>query len=277
MDRREFLKGTAWMGAFAAASGCASDPLKLGSGAGGDMNGFATKPMDRVRVGVIGLGARGANAAIRLPTVPGVDVAAICDLRESRVDAVLKSLAAIGKPPPRAYTGGEGWKRLVGDSGVDVVYIVTNWETHAPMSVYAMESGKHAFVEVPAAVTEDECWQLVETAERTRRHCMMLENCNYGDTELLALNLCRHGVLGELVHAECAYIHDLRTKSYSSGESGYWNHWRLKFNQKHKGNAYPTHGLGGLPSAASEVRHALRHGPGPHGSLRQVPDHAPRG
>ena len=244
MDRREFLRGTAWMGAVAMAAGCRSNDMSLGSGAGGSMHGFAVKPMDRIRVGVIGLGTRGADAARRLSTVPGVDVVAICDLRQKCIDRTLKLIAKNGKPAPRTYSGDEGWKRLAESPDVDVAYIVTDWKNHAPMSVYAMERGKHAFMEVPAGVTEDECWQLVETAERTRRHCMMLENCNYGETEMLALNLCKSGVLGELVHAECAYIHDLRVKSYSSNDNGYYDHWRLRFNSAHKGNAYPTHGLG---------------------------------
>ena len=130
------------------------------------------------------------------------------------------------------------------EADIDLVYNVTDWAHHTPICVYAMEHGKHAFMEVPAAVTVEECWQLVETAERMRRHCMMLENCNYGDTELLMYNLCQSGTLGELVHAECAYIHDLRWNCYETGEDGYWNHWRLRFNAAHKGNGYPTHGFG---------------------------------
>jgi len=244
MDRREFLRGFAWMGAATAAAGCVSDGFRIGAGRGGAMNGFCVKPMDRVRVGVIGLGNRGSDAARRLSTVPGVDVVAICDIRPERMAHAQKLIATTGKPAPREYGGEEGWKRLSGADDVDVVYNVTDWEHHAPMSVYAMEQGKHALMEVPCATTVDGCWELVETAERTRRHCMMLENCNYGDTELLAYNLCRSGVLGELTHAECAYIHDLRRQCYLTGDRSYWDYWRLRFNRSHKGNSYPTHGLG---------------------------------
>ena len=244
MDRREFLKGTAWMGAVAMAAGCRSYDIALGTGAGGSMHGFAVAPMKRVRVGVIGLGNRGSDAARRLSTVPGVDVVAICDIRPERIALTQEKIKKNGKSPAREYTGEDGWKRLCNADDVDVVYNVTDWEHHAPMSVYAMTCGKHAFMEVPAAVTVEECWELVEPAEKCRVHCMMLENCNYGETETLALNLCRSGALGEITHADCAYIHDLRRNCYQTRKDGYWNYWRLRFNEKHKGNAYPTHGFG---------------------------------
>ena len=245
MDRREFLTGTAWMGAVAMAAGCRSYDMSLGAGQGGSMHGFACKPMARIRVGVIGLGNRGSDAARRLSTVPGVDVVAICDVRPACIAKTQERLRKNGKPAAREYEGEEGWRCLCAADDIDVVYIVTDWEKHAPMCVHAMNCGKHAFVEVPAGVTVEECWELVETAETCRVHCMMLENCNYGDTETLALNLCQSGALGEITHADCAYIHDLRSKCYMDpDEGGYWNYWRLRFNEKHKGNAYPTHGLG---------------------------------
>ena len=244
MNRREFLKGTTWMGAVAMVSGCCSRGGAIGAGAGGSMHGFRAAPMKRVRVGVIGLGNRGSAATCRLSTVPGVDVTAICDIRPERIALTQEKLKKLGKPPTREYSGDDGWKRLCDADDVDVAYIVTDWTHHAPMCVHAMRCGKHALTEVPAAVTIDECWELVETAEERRAHCMMLENCCYGDTELLALNLCRSGVLGEITHADCAYIHDLRRNCYQTGKDGYWDHWRLRFNQKHKGNSYPTHGLG---------------------------------
>jgi len=226
------------------AAGCQSYDMSLGTGVGGTMHGFKCAPMKRVRVGVIGLGNRGSDAARRLSTVPGVDVVAICDIRPERIALTQELIRKNGKPAPREYTGEEGWKRLCNAADVDVVYNVTDWEHHAPMSVYAMNCGKHAFMEVPAAVTVEECWELVETAEKCKVHCMMLENCNYGETETLALNLCRTGALGEITHADCAYIHDLRRNCYQTGKDGYWNYWRLRFNEQHQGNAYPTHGFG---------------------------------
>jgi hypothetical protein len=120
---------------------------------------------------------------------------------------------------------------------------------HVPIALYAMEHGKHVFIEVPSAFTVEECWALVETAERTRRHCMQLENCCYGEAEMLCLNLVRQGILGEIVHGEGAYIHDLRSLCYADpningGPTGYANYWRLRHNSQHKGNHYDTHGLG---------------------------------
>ena len=115
---------------------------------------------------------------------------------------------------------------------------------HAPVALYAMEHGKHAAIEVPAAMTLDECWALVETSERTGRHCMQLENCCYGDVEMLSLNLARKGILGEIMHAEGAYIHDLRSLNYlDPAKGGYQDYWRLRWNNAHTGNPYPTHGL----------------------------------
>src|SRR5699024_10677454 len=119
--------------------------------------------------------------------------------------------------------------------------IATPWDKHTPMAVYAMEHGKHACTEVPAAVSLDECWQLVETSERTKKHCMMMENCCYGFFELLTLNLARQGYFGELINGEGAYIDNLLAENFSDH---YWRHWRLRYNTRWNGNLYPTHGLG---------------------------------
>jgi hypothetical protein len=110
------------------------------------------------------------------------------------------------------------------------------------MAVYSMECGKHAATEVPAAVTVDECWQLVETSERTRKHCMMLENCCYDFFELMTLNMACQGFFGEIIHAEGAYLHDLLKLNFD--KDNYSDMWRLKEAQMRNGNLYPTHGLG---------------------------------
>ncbi len=247
MNRRDFLKGTAWMGAAAMAAGCANG-LKI-CGDGGLMQGFAAPPLKKVRVGVVGIGSRGEGAVHRLAMIPGVVVAALCDVRASRVDIAAKWLKESGYPAPRRYSGTEdAWKRMCEWDGIDCVYNATPWALHAPIGAFAMEHGKHAFIEVPSAMTLDECWELVETSERTRRHCMQLENACYGEAEMLALNMCRQGLLGDIVHSECAYIHDLRVGNYQDqgpdDGKGYWKYWRLRWNQAHKGNQYTTHGLG---------------------------------
>ena len=241
MNRRDFLKGTAWMGAVAVAAGgcvgrtCAPVP--------GTMLGYAAPPLKKVRVGVVGLGSRGLRAPNRLSLIPGVEVTAICDLRPERVDMVKKWFAENKKPLPKAFTGDEScWKRMCEWDGIDVVYNVLPWKLHACVGVYAMKQGKHAFIEVPSAMYLDECWELVETSEATRRHCMQLENACYGEIALLEQRLCRQGALGEIVHAEGSYLHDLR--SYFFRENQNYEYWRLAWNRDHKGDQYPTHGLG---------------------------------
>ncbi len=246
-SRRDFLTGAAWMGAAALAAGCMTN-----RGAGnvtGSMMDFAAKPIKKLRVGVIGLG-RGAGAVHRMAQIPGTEVTAICDLNAARIANQVNWFKAQGKKMPKVYTGGEEeWKKLCASGDVDLVYNATPWALHVPIALFAMEHGKHVAIEVPAALTLEDCWALIETSERTRCHCMQLENCCYGATEMLALNMARLGVLGDLVHAECAYIHDLRAYCYdkfdpATGGGGYWDYWRLKYNEAHNGNQYETHGLG---------------------------------
>ena len=256
MGRRGFLKGFAMSGALAATKSVLADAAAVAPASqGGFMTAYADKPIPNLRVGVIGLGMRGSGAVHRLASIPGNTVVALCDLYPKRVAAQQKWLASRKKPKAREYTGKEGWKALC-ESDLDLVYIVTPWALHAPMALYAMQSGKHAVAEVPSAMSLDECWALVETSEKTRRHCMQLENCCYGEVELLALNLVRSGILGELVHAEGAYIHDLRQMIYQdpSKRDGYQDYWRLKWNSKHAGNCYPTHGLVPLMQAMNVNR-----------------------
>ena len=253
-NRREFLKGAAgFMGLAAMSVGCSST-RGFGFGAGGQMALYADRPFRKLRVGVIGLG-RGEAAINGFKVIPGCEITAICDLNRPRIAATLETLAKAGCPKPRVYTdSAEAWKALCDSPDVDLVYNATPWELHVPIALYAMRAGKHVATEVPAAFTVDECWELVETSERLRRHCMQLENCCYAEHEMLALNLVRKGLLGEPVHAECAYIHDLRKYHYtkwddnhdnrSRGQYAYWDYWRLRWNETHKGNQYPTHGLG---------------------------------
>jgi hypothetical protein len=208
-----------------------------------NMSGYAAPKIDTVRVGVIGLGQRGPGAVERLSNIEGVEIKALCDQKIERVDKAQKILAAHGLPPAKAYGGNpEAWKELCQSNELDLVYICTPWQLHTPMAVFAMENGKHAASEVPAAVTLEQAWQLVETSEKTKKHCMMLENCCYDFFELLTLNMARQGFFGELLHAEGAYIHDLRELNFS--KTGYVDMWRLKHNQHRIGNLYPTHGLG---------------------------------
>lgn len=201
--------------------------------------GLRTAPLETVRVGFIGLGMRGPDAVERFTHLDGVQINALCDLYPDRVESAQQILVRRGRPEAAAYSGEEGWKQLCERDDIDLVYIVTPWLLHTPMAVYAMERGKHVAVEVPAAMSLDECWQLVNTAEKTQRHCMMLENCVYDFFELTTLNMARQGLFGEILHVEGSYIHDL---------DAFWDYyqgnWRLDFNQKHRGDVYATHGLG---------------------------------
>ena len=203
------------------------------------MLGFAAEPIPVVRVGFIGLGMRGPGAVGRFTHLEGVEIKAFCDLEQSNVDKCQKKLEDKGLPKADSYVGPEAYKQLCERDDIDLIYIATDWLNHTPIAVYAMEHGKHVAIEVPAATSVEECWQLVDTSERTRRHCMMLENCVYDFFELTCLNMAQQGLFGEILHAEGAYIHNL-----SDFWNDYHNNWRLDFNQKHRGDVYATHGFG---------------------------------
>ena len=247
-NRRDFLKGAFWMGAAAvAARGMAENVRIAGTGM---MTTYHDKPLRNLRVGVVGLG-RGQAGISGFTLVPGGYIAAICDINAARRERTLKYLADKKAPTPKIYgdKGPEDWKRMCEDPEIDLIYNSTPWQLHVPIALYAMEHGKHVVTEVPSAFTVEECWKLVETSERTQRHCMQLENCCYGENEMLAFNLVHLGLLGEISHGEGAYIHDLRTSNYNkwneeTGSGGYWDYWRLRHNAVHGGNQYPTHGLG---------------------------------
>ena len=201
---------------------------------------LAVDPIPVVRMGFIGLGMRGADAVNRISNIEGVEFKALCDLLPERVKSVQDwVIKAKNLPECAEYSGEEGWKELCKRDDIDLVYICTDWVNHVPMAVYAMQHGKHVALEVPAATSVEECWQLVDVAEQTQRHCMMLENCCYDFFELTCLNMAQQGLFGEVIHAQGAYIHNLEP---------FWAHyqgnWRLEFNQDHAGDVYATHGLG---------------------------------
>ncbi|NQU87266.1 MAG: Gfo/Idh/MocA family oxidoreductase [Mariniphaga sp.] len=250
-NRRDFLKNTI-LGAGVISSGLVSCTTNGEKNTGVsdkkhnqlfNMSGYAAPKLDKVRIGFIGLGMRGPGAVTRMSHIEGVEIKALCDVFPDRVEKCQEFLKERGLPEASAYSGSkDAWKELVERDDLDLIYITTPWKWHTPMAVYAMENGKHAASEVPAATTLDECWQLVETSERTKKHCMMLENCCYDFFELLTLNMARQGYFGEIVHGEGSYIHDLRFLNFD--KEGYADMWRLKENATRNGNLYPTHGLG---------------------------------
>lgn len=194
-----------------------------------------------VRIGIIGLGMRGSGAVTRLAQVPGTEIVALCDVEKKRVDKAQAALQKIGKQkaPFEFYGDLNVWKKLCDLKDLDLVYVVTDWKHHAQMGVYAMEHGKHVAIEVPAAMTIKEIWDLVDTSERTRKHCMQLENCVYDFFELTTLNMAQKGLFGEVLHTEGSYIHNL-----ADFWKYYWDNWRLKYNQEFRGDVYATHGMG---------------------------------
>ncbi len=205
-----------------------------------DMVQYAADPIPVVRVGFIGLGMRGPGAVQRFTHIPGVEIKALCDIRPERVEVAQDILREAGLPEAAAYSGSaDAWKELVERDDLDLVYVVTDWKSHADMGVYAMEQGKHVAIEVPAAMTMEDIWRLVDTSERTRKHCMQLENCVYDYFELTTLHMAQQGLFGEVLHAEGSYIHQL-----SDFWDSYWDNWRLDFNEHHRGDVYPTHGIG---------------------------------
>lgn len=201
--------------------------------------GLRTEPLDTVRVGFIGLGMRGPGAVKRFTYLDGVEIKALCDLLPDRVAKARKILADRGWPEAAEYSGEDGWKALCERNDIDLVYICTGWQKHVEMAVYAMRHGKHVAIEVPAATSVKECWELVDVAEQTQRHCMMLENCVYDFFEMTVLNMAQQGLFGEILHVEGGYIHNL-----DEFWDRYQGNWRLAFNQEHKGDVYATHGLG---------------------------------
>ena len=257
LSRRNFLKASALAGVGATVSGVAAgEPIapanRVHSAADisetrprpagqKPVHELTTKPLDRVRVAVIGLN-RGMTHVASCLGIEFVDVVAVCDLRPERAVHAADEVEKKRGKRPEVYGGSENiWEQMVARDDIDAVYIATPWRWHVPMALGALEHGKHAFVEVAAAVTVDDCWRLVDTSERTQRHCVILENCCYGENELFVLNLARAGVFGQLTHAECGYLHDLRGVLFSLGTEGDWRrdyHWQLN------GNLYPTHGLG---------------------------------
>ncbi len=245
-SRRSFIKKTGAVGIAAMSTGVAfANGSDVAHSPQQNMSGYAAPAMNVVRIGIIGLGMRGPGAVKRLSKIQGVEIKALCDLREEKAKEAKEILAGTSHDPDLYYGGSMEWKKVCEREDIDLIYICTPWNWHTPMAVYAMEHDKHAATEVPAAVTIDECWQLVETSERTERHCMMLENCCYDFFELQTINMARQGYFGELVHAECAYIHDLVWLNFmKEADGGYQGFWRLDENANRNGNLYPTHGLG---------------------------------
>ncbi|NNE47299.1 MAG: Gfo/Idh/MocA family oxidoreductase [Rhodothermales bacterium] len=254
VTRRDFLK----TGAFSVGVGMAAGPLAACKTPGpgrpqvrvlhtpdigpAPQQLLAAPPMETVRIGFVGVGGQGTSHVRNLLRIAGVEIRAICDIVDDHALHSQKLVVDAGFAAPTLYTRGErDFERMCAEEDLDLVFNATPWKWHVPVCIAAMTNGKHAATEVPAATTVEGCWELVEAAEKHRLHCVMMENCNYGRSELMVFNMVRQGLLGEVLHAECGYLHDLRAIKFAPEGEGLW---RRDHSRSRNGNLYPTHGLG---------------------------------
>ncbi|MBQ7180938.1 MAG: Gfo/Idh/MocA family oxidoreductase [Bacteroidaceae bacterium] len=251
-NRREFLSSAACLMGAVAMSPAANamnrlpEPAKRRHKSADDnsMVGFVAPRLQKIRVGVVGVGGRGTSAVYRLASVPGVEVTALCELVESKAVNAQQQLKERGFAAPQLFIGPEAYKRMCESGLCDAVHINTNWVSHAEIALFAIRSGLHTFVEVPGCRTIDESWEIVEATEKHRVHCMILSNCCYGEDEMLMINLSRLRILGELYHAEGCYLHETRERQGQAflGPDKIFS--SLETLIDHTGMCYPTHALG---------------------------------
>ncbi len=256
VNRKNFLKiaGLAAAGVVVKSSRSAGSKLHTGSYTQHfNMHGYGAPPLEKVRVGFVGVGSRGSGTVIRLASIKGVEVKALCDLQADRVNKTIKFLKDEfkGHDPAGYSEDPDGWKRVCERDDIDLIYIAAPWRLHAPVAVYAMEHGKHVYTELPVGVTVEECWQVVEASEKNRRHCFMGCGSCHDGMAAVVLNMARQGFFGELIHGEGHYIHDrvsdneLRWVREKDNNNWFgYRPWRLQENVNRNGNLYPAHGLG---------------------------------
>lgn len=214
-----------------------------GAAAGVAVIGRARAEDAPVRLGIIGTGNRGKSLLGTLLNIPGTAVPAVCDINPEAAAQAAEMLQKKGRSAPEAYTAGEtDYKRLLERDDLDAVLIATPWNWHTPMAVDAMKAGKYAGVEVPAALTVEECWALVNTCEETKVPCMMLENWSFRQDNLAVLNMKRQGLFGDIVHCHCAHSHDC-IDHWFFGPDGK-ERWGTAFLENRNCDQYPTHSQG---------------------------------
>ena len=242
MNRRTFIKTSA-----AAGSAAAILPNTL----------FSNSMKKSVKIGFIGTGLRGQWMLWLAAKYPDVEIPAICDIDDGMINAGLKILKDGGKSEPRVYRKHEeDFLNMLENEELDGVYIATPWEWHHPMAIAAMKTGKHVGTEVPAALTVNDCWDLVNTSEQTGKLCMIMENVCYRRDVMAVLNMVRQNLFGELLHCQGGYQHDLRHVKFNDGLNPYGGgvefgkkgyseaRWRTQHSVDRNGDLYPTHGLG---------------------------------
>jgi predicted dehydrogenase len=255
LNRRDALKRAAFTGtAFAiggaltpaiaesVSAGAASEAAPERTAGAKTMRGVPFERRDTARIAIIGTGLRGRSVLSELLAIDGVQIVALCDVVATKVQRAAKMCTDAGRPEPALYSSGErDFERVVARDDIDLVYTATPWEWHVPVMLAALGAGKHAASECPFGTTLKDLWALVDASERSRRHCMQLENCCYGYNEMLVNRLVHDGVLGDVVHCQAAYLHDLRTILFEDRDEGLW---RRAWHTRLDGNLYPTHGLG---------------------------------
>jgi predicted dehydrogenase len=227
MNRRDFVKnGSMTMGA-----------VMLGNA----VSAFS-RPGRKVRLGFVGVGSRGTYLLKVALGIDYVEIPAICDIVEERVQNAQKIVKDSGRKMPVGYSKGEeDFRRMVTRDDLDGILIATSWEWHTPIAVASMKAGKYAATEVPGTLKISECWELVDVYEKTGVPCMLLENYCYDRDRMAVLNMVRKGLFGELTYCECAYQHDTRFVKFGpKGELLFRGEYALRNN----GNNYPTHAIG---------------------------------
>ena len=255
LSRRDLLKAAALASAGLATSGTFSNAIAesvsavshpdLAPPAPAARKSMRAVPFARhdvVRIGIVGTGLRGRSVLRDLLGVPGVKIVALCDVAADKAQRAAKMATDGGQADPPLYTGSEhAFERLVARDDIDLVYTATPWEWHVPVMLAALAHGKHAASECPLGTTLKDLWALVDASEKAQKHCIQLENCNYGYNEMLVNRMVHAGLFGEVLHAEAAYLHDLRKILFETKDEGLWRRaWHTRSNSNH----YPTHGLG---------------------------------
>lgn len=255
LSRRDLLKGAALASAALATSGAITpaiaenvtavshpDLAPSAPSARATMKGVPFTRLETVRFGIVGTGLRGRSVLSELLAIEGVKIVAVCDVVADKTQKAVDMCVKAGAPAPAVYTSGDrGFEQLVARDDIDFVYTATPWEWHVPVMLAALKHGKHCGSECPIGTTLKDLWALVDASESARKHCLHLENCNYGETEMLVNRLVHEGIFGEVLHAEAAYLHDLRSILFEDRDEGLWRRaWHTRSNS----NLYPTHGLG---------------------------------
>lgn len=255
LSRREAIRRAALAGAALTTSGLITPAIAEAVTAGqrpdlappapagrATMKGVPFERRDVVRFGIVGTGLRGRSVLSELLAIDNVRIVAVCDVVAEKAQQAVKMCTDAGQPAPVVYVAGDrGFEQLVAREDLDFVYTATPWEWHVPVMLAALRHGHHCGSECPIGTTLQDLWSLVDASEAARRHCLHLENCNYGETEMLVNRLVHEGVFGEVLHAEAAYLHDLREILFEDRDEGLWRRaWHTRANA----NLYPTHGLG---------------------------------